>query len=158
MGDLRRQFFGEFLLKKYFFTLFLHWDEVTRNYFQQLLLFQVIRFKFSDLNDQQEIGFLSHNRKTSRNGAIFSDNEFAVDLAIFGKLLCYFKIIIDSASPTTPNTFFDNSLKVYARKALMEFQFFREKSEEVDSTKDWKLVPLMLLDPEFKDRLNYSRG
>jgi hypothetical protein len=40
----------------------------------------------------------------------------------------------------------------------MEFQFFREKSEEVDSSKDWKMVPLMLLDPEFKDRYNYSRG
>jgi hypothetical protein len=46
-GDLRKNFFSEYLLKKYFFNLFLHWDEVSRNYFHQLLLWKFVRMKSS---------------------------------------------------------------------------------------------------------------
>jgi hypothetical protein len=41
LGDVRRRLFGDFLLKKHFFRLFLHWDYNVRNIFQQLLIFKV---------------------------------------------------------------------------------------------------------------------
>jgi hypothetical protein len=34
----------------------------------------------------------------------------------------------------------------------MEFQFIIEKSEEYSSAKEWKLIPLILLEPEFKEK------
>lgn len=41
VGDARRRLFGDFLLKKHFFRLFLHWDYNVRNIFQQLIIFKV---------------------------------------------------------------------------------------------------------------------
>ncbi len=40
-GEARKAVFCELLIKKYFFTLFLHWDDGTRNSFQQIIVFRV---------------------------------------------------------------------------------------------------------------------
>lgn len=42
VGEVRRKLFADFLLKKHFYSLFLHWDEITRNYFHQFLIFKVL--------------------------------------------------------------------------------------------------------------------
>ena len=39
--EYRQNLFIDLFLHKYFFQLFLHWDSVVRNYFQQILLFKV---------------------------------------------------------------------------------------------------------------------
>jgi hypothetical protein len=47
-GQQRKVLFGDFFIKKHFFGLFLHWDDIVRNYFQQLLIFKVrAKLKFS---------------------------------------------------------------------------------------------------------------
>jgi len=48
-GSFRYILFGELLIKKMFFALFLHWDPGVRNAFQQLIIFKVVRIKRSEL-------------------------------------------------------------------------------------------------------------
>ena len=40
-GMIRTKLFGEMLLKKFFFKLFLHWDDNVRNTYQQIIVFKV---------------------------------------------------------------------------------------------------------------------
>jgi hypothetical protein len=40
-GDLRQRMFGDFLMKRFFFRLFLYWDYNIRNIFHQLIIFKV---------------------------------------------------------------------------------------------------------------------
>jgi hypothetical protein len=47
IGAQRKVLFGDFFIKKHFFSLFLHWDDIVRNYFQQLLIFKVFQAKTS---------------------------------------------------------------------------------------------------------------
>lgn len=44
-GKVRRAVIEEFLIKKHFFTLFLHWDDVVRNYYQQFLIYKTVRIR-----------------------------------------------------------------------------------------------------------------
>lgn len=48
-GTFRYMLFGELLIKKMFFNLFLHWDPGVRNAFQQVLIFKMVRIKRSEL-------------------------------------------------------------------------------------------------------------
>lgn len=42
-GNARRQLFGNFLLRRHFYELFLHWDSAVRTTFHQILLFRLVR-------------------------------------------------------------------------------------------------------------------
>ena len=44
-GRVRRAIIEEFIVKKHFFTLFLHWDDVVRNYYQQFLIYKTVRIR-----------------------------------------------------------------------------------------------------------------
>lgn len=44
-GRVRRTIIEEFVVKKHFFTLFLHWDDVVRNYYQQFLIYKAVRIR-----------------------------------------------------------------------------------------------------------------
>ena len=52
VGDIRKSLYCDFLLKKYFFTLFLHWDDGSRNAFQQIIVFRLIKLKRSLLHSE----------------------------------------------------------------------------------------------------------
>jgi hypothetical protein len=41
--NARRQLFGNFLLRRHFYELFLHWDSAVRTTFHQILLFRLVR-------------------------------------------------------------------------------------------------------------------
>jgi len=49
-GNSRQVLFGDFILDKHFFKLFLHWDPGVRNAFQQTLIFKMVRIKRSVLS------------------------------------------------------------------------------------------------------------
>jgi len=143
LGELRKSIFSEFLLKKYFFFFFLHWDEVTRNFFQQLLVFKVLRFRYSYL--ATETGLLNQ-QLISRTGELFAEQETAQDQATFGKILCYIQMIKDQVSQPNTLTFFPKNLEVYSRRSLAEWKYFKRKSDTFTGT-DWKLVPMALIEP-----------
>lgn len=44
-GRVRRAIIEEFIVKKHFFTIFLHWDDVVRNYYQQFLIYKTVRIR-----------------------------------------------------------------------------------------------------------------
>ena len=44
-GKIRRAVIEEFFVKQHFFTLFLHWDDVVRNYYQQFLIYKTVRIR-----------------------------------------------------------------------------------------------------------------
>jgi len=48
-GALRKKLFGDLLLTKYFYQLFLHWDQPVRNAYHHLLLYKMVRIKRANL-------------------------------------------------------------------------------------------------------------
>jgi len=147
-GDLRKQFFSEYLLKKYFFILFLHWDEVSRNYFHQLLLWKFVRMKSSLVQGNlAEYPFIGKD-KDNTFFHIDPEVEYNNDLLMFGKIQCYIHLLQAQTQEGGDASFFDKSLQIYVNRALSEFQYFvsRYSSWEKSDETDWKLVPLALLD------------
>ncbi|KAF2075040.1 hypothetical protein CYY_003650 [Polysphondylium violaceum] len=48
-GAFRKKLFGDLLLTKYFYQLFLHWDQPVRNAYHHLLLYKMVRIKRANL-------------------------------------------------------------------------------------------------------------
>jgi len=147
-GDLRKIFFSEYLLKKYFFNLFLHWDEVSRNYFHQLLLWKFVRMKSSLVQGNlAEYPFIGKD-KDNTFFHIDPEVEYNNDLLMFGKIQCYIHLLQAQTQEGGDASFFDRSLQIYVNRALSEFQYFvsRYSSWEKSDETDWKLLPLALLD------------
>lgn len=44
-AKIRRAVIEEFFVKQHFFTLFLHWDDAVRNYYQQFLIYKTVRIR-----------------------------------------------------------------------------------------------------------------
>lgn len=60
VGNNRKTLFADLFIKKYFFKLFLHWDELIRHYFQQILIFRVLfclRNRESSSNNENDKAF-----------------------------------------------------------------------------------------------------
>jgi len=150
-GDVRRLFLSEFLLKKYFYKLFLHWDEITRNYFQQFLIFKAVRLKFSHLHGRRplyaDVPIIGMDNGHNTCMDLDPDIEVNNDYAMYGKIQCYIQVVQDQLQDSELNAY-DKSLQIYARRSLLEYQFFMSKyrSWEVTRNDEWKLVPLALLD------------
>eukprot|EP01128_Nolandella_sp_AFSM9_P007557 TRINITY_DN4179_c0_g1_i1.p1 TRINITY_DN4179_c0_g1~~TRINITY_DN4179_c0_g1_i1.p1 ORF type:complete len:697 (-),score=89.49 TRINITY_DN4179_c0_g1_i1:78-2168(-) len=113
-GPARSHVFSDFLLKKNFFRLFLHWDEASRNYFHQFLVFKICRLPWRFL--QSEPANFPRNLFLPDCDI---DSEVALDRAIFSKLTAYVQLVEDSVSNPSLNLF-DDSLRVYIPKALAE--------------------------------------
>jgi len=154
-GELRKTFVSEFILKKHFFPLFLHWDEIIRNYFQQFLLWKIVRIRSSNPNKKFDFPFTGTGYD-SKYFPIDPDVEYNNDLAMLGKIQCYVQVVQDqlkaSQSKTTLNIDFeenfDRNLESYIPRAIAEFQYLtgRYSAWEKSSDRDWKLIPLALLD------------
>jgi len=147
-GELRKQFFVEYLLKKYFFNLFLHWDEVSRNYFHQLLLWKFVRMKSSLVQGNLEEYPFIGKEKDNTFSYIDPEVEYNNDLLMFGKIQCYIHLIHAQTKEGTETAFFEKNLLIYVNRALSEFQFFVDRCSawEKSDDKDWKLLPLSLLE------------
>eukprot|EP01127_Copromyxa_protea_P015453 TRINITY_DN4450_c1_g1_i1.p1 TRINITY_DN4450_c1_g1~~TRINITY_DN4450_c1_g1_i1.p1 ORF type:complete len:869 (+),score=173.35 TRINITY_DN4450_c1_g1_i1:85-2691(+) len=147
LGNVRKAVFADFLVKKYFFILFLHWDEVSRNYFMQLLLFKVLRYKASQLSGNDNVVGIPK----SRSGVALSDTEFNNDRALHGKVLCYLKVIEDQLRQpqSQPHPLLSPHLEVYATRAMKEYRYLTSRSEAYQGT-EWKVAPMMLIDPNFR--------
>ena len=73
-GEARVIITIDVLLHKYFFPLFLHWDQTVRTYYHQLLLFKGTRMKRAQLNHVQN----SYSSDPSANE--MSDQETIIDM------------------------------------------------------------------------------
>lgn len=151
VGDVRRTVLYEFFLKKYFFRLFLHWDDVVRNYFHQLLIYRMVRIPRSHLAEAgfhaPEIAVLGAST-SSLNGASrvqqLSSEEDLLDMKLFTNISAYVRTVEDQLRcPDTSDPTFARALEIYAPKALAEYRYYLSRYEENDSTP--KLIPLHML-------------
>ncbi|EGG14246.1 hypothetical protein DFA_12016 [Cavenderia fasciculata] len=64
-GSMRQVLFRDLLLHKYFYHLFLHWDQPVRNAYHHILLYRMVRIKRSSLHQSGfsigEFSKLTHN-------------------------------------------------------------------------------------------------
>eukprot|EP01124_Arcella_intermedia_P012317 TRINITY_DN18676_c0_g5_i1.p1 TRINITY_DN18676_c0_g5~~TRINITY_DN18676_c0_g5_i1.p1 ORF type:complete len:801 (+),score=132.47 TRINITY_DN18676_c0_g5_i1:86-2488(+) len=149
-GELRKTFISEFIFTKYFYTLFLHWDEVTRNFFQQLLLWKVVRIKQSQLGGviaKDQLPYIGRNKKTNSWKLVDPEVELITDIAMLSKIQCYLQIVREQPKRSVESKSFNQSLEVYIQRALFEYDFFYAKYKAWQtSDKEWRLMPLALLD------------
>uniref|UniRef100_A0A6B2L9A0 Uncharacterized protein n=1 Tax=Arcella intermedia TaxID=1963864 RepID=A0A6B2L9A0_9EUKA len=140
-GDPRKALMS-FLLDKYFFSLFLHWDTVTRNYFHQFILWKTTRLKRKILktNSIDDIKNVYPS---------FMDPEVEVrsDVTIYSKIQCLIQNIEDQVRDNNCQ-YFDKNLMPYTLPALTEYKNFLSRNEvwAESSSNSWKLNPLFLID------------
>jgi len=74
--------------------------------------------------------------------------EYNNDLLMFGKIQCYVHLIQAQTKEAAESPFFEKNLQIYVKRALSEFQFFvsRYSTWEKSDDRDWKLLPLSVLD------------
>jgi hypothetical protein len=151
VGVVRRVILYDFLLKKFFFRLFLHWDDVVRNYFHQLLIYRMVRIPRSHLAEAgfhaPEIAVLG-NSTSSTSGKLraaqLSTEEDLLDMKLFTNISAYVRTVEDQLrSPDRSDPTFDKALEIYAPKALAEYRYYLSRYEENESTP--KLVPMHML-------------
>uniref|UniRef100_A0A6B2L778 Uncharacterized protein n=1 Tax=Arcella intermedia TaxID=1963864 RepID=A0A6B2L778_9EUKA len=157
-GDLRKTILSDFLFKKYFFRFFLHWDEITRNYFHQFLLWRAIRMKISQLSlpkSFENMSFIGKDLvlKTFQN--VDPDIEMNSDLAMLGKIQCYIQVIKEQVKDPLGETY-EKSLETYVPRAIAEYEFFVAKYKEWEDkdNKEWRLLPLVFLDAKRRSSLH----
>jgi len=149
-GEGRRYLISEFLLQKYFFHLFLHWDEITRNYFHQFLIFKAVRVKRSQLHRggfiASELPHIDREQTHNLFASLDPESELNNDHALFGKIQCYVQVVQDQLRDPNTHTY-DKYLEVYAPRAMSEYRFFLSQYHTWETSgNDWKLLPLSLLD------------
>eukprot|EP00028_Trichosphaerium_sp_Am-I-7-wt_P004544 CAMPEP_0168516440 /NCGR_PEP_ID=MMETSP0405-20121227/5403_1 /TAXON_ID=498012 /ORGANISM="Trichosphaerium sp, Strain Am-I-7 wt" /LENGTH=754 /DNA_ID=CAMNT_0008536151 /DNA_START=33 /DNA_END=2294 /DNA_ORIENTATION=+ len=110
-GEVRHAIFCDFLLKECFFKLFLHWDDVVRNYYQQLLIYKMTKTRRSTLQAAIE------------NGDSTDDID-KYDLEIHSKINVYLKIV-ESQLRNSDDQQFSKQLEIYAPKALAEYKNYQ---------------------------------
>eukprot|EP01120_Amphizonella_sp_Union-15-10_P011206 TRINITY_DN4696_c0_g1_i1.p1 TRINITY_DN4696_c0_g1~~TRINITY_DN4696_c0_g1_i1.p1 ORF type:complete len:655 (-),score=117.07 TRINITY_DN4696_c0_g1_i1:48-2012(-) len=149
-GESRRIIFGEFLLKKFFFTLFLHWDEVVRNYFQQFLVFKMVRIKRSDLRKK---GFMAPelsdvNLKNSIGSSDQPDqskpNENTIiEEELYGKINAMIKIVEDQLRDGSAPKIYSKELEIYAPKAISDYKQYVSKYNQWEEKGDTTRMPAL---------------
>jgi len=74
-GSIREIVLSDFILTKYFFHLFLHWDDVVRNYFHQLLAYKFVRIPRSQLSKAS-----TRPASVQVDHNTFAHERFAIDM------------------------------------------------------------------------------
>eukprot|EP01132_Coremiostelium_polycephalum_P007653 gene7653-9413_t len=73
-GHIRKVLFADLLLYKYFYPLFLHWDQPVRNAYHHLLLYKMVRIKRSILYKEGftigEFSKLTHNNTVTTKNSL----------------------------------------------------------------------------------------
>lgn len=78
-GAIREIVLSDFLLAKYFFHLFLHWDDVVRNYFHQLVAYRIVRIPRSQLGSATAA---MGRASLQADDNIFAHERFAIDMYV----------------------------------------------------------------------------
>jgi len=149
-GEARRILFGEFLIKKHFFSLFLHWDDTVRNSFQQLMVYKVLRVKRSTLHSQGNL----HIRELSGKDvpSLMNDQDVVapdllLDSILFSKLETYVKMVQEQLRDTSFYAY-PKPLEVYAPQALSDYKVYLSRYYQWENNptgESPKLMPLHLI-------------
>jgi len=150
--ELRRQLFIELLLKKHFFTLFLHWESTVRNAFQQLVVFKMMREKRSLLQKQgffiKELASQSiHHDKN--NVPSYPSTTDEIDGMVFAKVESYIRMLQDQLRDREQHLY-PSHLEVYVPKSMTEYSIYMSLYYQWESLpeKDAKapnLIPASML-------------
>ncbi|KAL6042037.1 HECT domain-containing protein [Balamuthia mandrillaris] len=153
-ANARRALFGDLLLRKHFFPLFLHWDFNVRNTFHQLLVYKMVRLKRSVLRQEGfRVGELARQKhqqqlQAQRTQSFTVDPEHNNDAFLYGELEDRLAMLQDQLRGTR-HDLYPKELEVYVPAALSEYKrylsyyFMWESEGNVTAP---KLVPLSLLD------------
>lgn len=114
-GEARVIITIDLLLHKYFFPLFLHWDQTVRTYYMQLLLFRGTRMKRSQLDHVQN----SYTSEPTINE--MSDQETIIDIVILGKVETYWRMLSDQVERVSTQKDFPLHLEAYSARAMNEY-------------------------------------
>ncbi len=139
VGDGRLKVFGNLLIARYGFQLFLSWDVNTRSIYHQILVFRLLRQSRKQLQSQPSVSTVS---KVFEQDRILLTKQEALIRAI--KLQTEEKEISKKKS-------FDPHLEVYATKAMEEWQGWMVTYNDctVDEVLQHKLQ-VMVKAPTFK--------
>jgi len=152
-SELRKIFYGDFLMKKYFFRFFLHWDGKVRNDFQQLIIFRMIKTRRSLLQKEGfSIGELGTGYKsplpyTKSNPNLSAD--YAIDQLLFGKIETYLHMVSDQLR-STHSDYYPKTWEVYVPKSLSEYKIYLSRYFQLESDGEEfpsRPVSLSLLQP-----------
>jgi len=150
---------SSFLLKKNFFKLFLHWDDVVRNYYQQLLVFKMVRMKRSELHKQgfimPEFSGKTDKPETKLDGSVPvppenpNSDASLLDLTISAKIRAYVQSVEDQLrQKVAPEFAYPPELEVYAPKAIGEYKQYVCRYSQWEERRENKmpgLVPLSII-------------
>jgi len=154
----RKSIFGEILITKRFFELFLHWDVNIRHTFHQLIIFRMLRadrgrlqkkgFKVGELEQKENEDNVTIKRKRRK----ISKSDFATDTLLFSLLEERLKQIHLQAvneNKKEENLLFPVSLEVYVPTAIYEYKRFLSTYWEwelsgQDKVPELKPIPLLI--------------
>eukprot|EP01105_Mastigella_eilhardi_P020786 TRINITY_DN4988_c0_g1_i3.p2 TRINITY_DN4988_c0_g1~~TRINITY_DN4988_c0_g1_i3.p2 ORF type:complete len:148 (-),score=46.26 TRINITY_DN4988_c0_g1_i3:134-577(-) len=111
---VRLSVFRDLVFKKYFFVLFLHWEDAVRSAFYQLLAFKVLRNKRSSLVERRSSG-------VSVVDASAADQTVLTDRLLSTKMEAYVNMIKEQ-DHKPELVYFAPDLRVYARRAVAQYQ------------------------------------
>eukprot|EP01097_Dermamoeba_algensis_P008135 TRINITY_DN5282_c0_g1_i1.p1 TRINITY_DN5282_c0_g1~~TRINITY_DN5282_c0_g1_i1.p1 ORF type:complete len:552 (-),score=94.19 TRINITY_DN5282_c0_g1_i1:219-1874(-) len=137
VDESRKQIFCEFLLKKYFYHFFLHWDQGVRNAYHQLLVFRMIRTKRTLLVSQ------SPDDSNQRFSGKIKDED-NLDVVMLSKIQSFVKVVEDQLRGDV-HSFYPKHSEVYAAKALSDYRLYLSKYYEWEAKGDTNPPPLMMI-------------
>eukprot|EP01105_Mastigella_eilhardi_P028216 TRINITY_DN9169_c0_g1_i1.p1 TRINITY_DN9169_c0_g1~~TRINITY_DN9169_c0_g1_i1.p1 ORF type:complete len:784 (-),score=180.59 TRINITY_DN9169_c0_g1_i1:706-2763(-) len=124
-NPVRVRIFWQLLFKKYFFTLFLHWEDTVRNAFYQLLAFKVVHARRVQLVVQ----------RSSSGVSLCSEQQaenISTDKMLCSKMDAYLSMVRDQdVNPTAQH--FAPALNVYTKRSLSQYQFHMKRYYEWES-------------------------
>ncbi|KAH3762410.1 hypothetical protein Pelo_5710 [Pelomyxa schiedti] len=123
-GDLfldhsRLQLFGDLLLHKYFFTLFLHWDLRVRDAFHQVLAFKV--------TEERRSAIRTLKPKAGSESAVlpkisaFPTSQPYLDMMLLAKLDENLQFLQHHTTPCSSAEYYNPHLHVYVEKSLQQY-------------------------------------
>jgi len=152
VGEARKTLIIDVLLHKYFFRLFLHWDSVVRNCYQQLLLFKAMRIKRAEITSNR---VFPDTFVSGPGGQI--NMETINDTVIYSKIESYIRMLEDQLRHDLKRQHqdFPKELEVYSSRALEEYRAYTKLYlhwERSGARKAPKLIPYGLLPADFRPK------
>eukprot|EP01129_Flabellula_baltica_P010589 TRINITY_DN4496_c0_g1_i1.p1 TRINITY_DN4496_c0_g1~~TRINITY_DN4496_c0_g1_i1.p1 ORF type:complete len:588 (+),score=92.20 TRINITY_DN4496_c0_g1_i1:11-1774(+) len=137
VGQTRRRLYLDFLIRKHFFRLFLHWDDMVRSYFIQLIVNTIVRISPDKVIIEQ----------VNTHQQYLATMENSIDLEMYSVIEGYIQLVKDSKN----NDFgldldFDISIEIYASKALEEYNYFISRRPN-----DYSKIPPLIAAVNFRD-------
>jgi hypothetical protein len=129
VGYNRKKLFGDFFIGRYFFKFFLHWDEIVRNYFHQIVIFRMVRVKRSELHkigiDIPELGPPSKTvlQQDLQSFLERQPPDLWVDIELYITICAYIKAV-EGQCRSHAILRFDPQLEVYVPQAMYEYHYF----------------------------------